>query len=270
VPQNDPLQYLADNAYLVIFVSVLAEQIGVPVPSAPVLVAAGALVAQGRVSLAGILGVGLVAALIADSLWYALGRRFGTPVLHFLCRFALEPDSCVRSTHNGFVKHGSWLLILAKFVPGLETAAPPLAGISGIGVRRFVLFDSAGILLQILAVVGIGYAFSGPLGRFATRLPGVHGGLALVLVVTLLGYIGWKYARRRRGRRDLRIARIGPAELKAAIDAGEPVVIIDLRHPLEDDAGAPTVPGAIRMLPEELEERAAEIPPDRDVVLYCT
>jgi membrane protein DedA with SNARE-associated domain len=267
---SDPIQYLADNAYAVIFLVVFVEQVGVPLPSAPVLVAAGALAAEGRISLVLALGVSLVAAQLADALWYALGRRFGTPVLTFLCRLAIEPDHCVRLTEDGFARHGPWLLVIAKFVPGLETAAPPLAGLSGIGLPRFLLFDSAGILAQVSVVMSIGYSLSGTLARFVQHLPTLHWGYALPVVALLLAFIGWKYTRRRRLLRDLRVERVSPADLKAELDAGERVVIFDLRHPLEQKNALPALPGAIRVQPQELEARFREIPRDRDVVLYCT
>ena len=258
------------DAYWVIFLAVFAEQAGLPLPSAPALIAAGALAAAGRISLWAALGVSLVASLLGDSLWYALGRRYGTRVLGFLCRVSIEPDSCVRNARDGFSRHGTWLLAVAKFIPGLNTVAAPLAGLSGMGVQRFLLLDSAGILALGLVLMSTGYALRGPFERLMRWVMGAGGWAVLPFVAALLAWLGWKYARRRRQLRDLRMARITPAELKAKLDAGEPVTIVDLRHSMEHGTNPPMLPGALRMPPQELEARYPEIPLDRDVVLYCT
>jgi len=237
-------------------------------PSAPVVIAAGALAGTGRIGLGEALAVILVAALLADSLWYMLGKRYGARVLGFLCRVSLEPDSCVRNTQEGFARHGPWLIVTSKFVPGLNTVTPPLAGVVDIG--RFLILDSLGILVQSLALIGAGYSLSGPFGRLARWLAEAGGRAALILAGVPLAYIGWKYARRRRILRELRTARVMPADLKAKLDAGEPVFIVDLRHHMGVQVEVSTLPGALRMQPHELEARHSEIPRDRDVVLYCT
>ena len=266
----DPLEYLAQNAYIVIFMTVFAEQVGLPLPAGPVLVSAGALAAAGRISLVRALMVSLVASLLGDLLWYMLGRRYGKRVLAFLCRISIEPDHCVRSTQDGFARHGPWLLVLAKFVPGLSTVAPPLAGVVRIAIPRFLLLDSAGILTLSLILMGAGYWMGGPLGRLARWFAGAGSWIILLLVAPFLAYLGWKYLRRRRALSDLRLPRVSPDDLKAKLDAGEPVVIVDLRHDLDQVDNPPTLPGALRMPPEDLEARFSEIPRDREVVLFCT
>lgn len=267
---TDPLEYLAQNAYAALFLAVFAEQIGVPLPSSPWIVAAGALAAAGRISLLGILSVCLAASLLADSVWFALGRRYGGRVLRFLCRMSLEPDSCVRNTEEGFTRHGPWLLVLAKFVPGLGTVAPPLAGVVDLGLPRFLLFDSLGILSITTILLAAGYSLGGPIGRLG-RWVATEGGWALLLILaSLAAWVGWKYWRRLRVLHSLRMARVTPADVKVKLDAGEPIVIIDLRHALEHESGGSTLPGALRMQPQELETRHREIPRDRDVVLFCT
>lgn len=267
---GDPLEYLARNGSQVLFLAVFAEQIGLPLPSAPVVIAAGALVGAGRMGWTEALVVVLAAALLADSVWFALGRRYGARVLRFLCRVSLEPDSCVRNTQDGFARHGSSLILTAKFVPGLNTVTPPLAGMVGIGASRFLVLDSLGILAQSLLLIGAGFALRGPFGRLGRWLAESGVRMPLVLLLVILAYIGWRYARRRRLLRELRTERVTPSELKARLDAGEQVFIVDLRHRLEQEAGGPTLRGALRMQPDELEARHAEIPRDRDVILFCT
>lgn len=267
---TDPLEALAQNGYVVIFLAVFAEQLGIPLPSAPVVLAAGALAGAGRMGLVEALAVILAAALLADSLWYTLGRRYGVRVLGFLCRVSLEPDSCVRRTQEGFARHGPWLIITSKFVPGLNTVTPPLAGVVGIGIVRFLMLDALGTVAQSATLLGAGYSLTGLFGRLARWVAEAGGRAALVLVGVLLAYIGWKHLRRRRVLRQLRMARIVPADLKAKLDAGEPLFIVDLRHQAGPQVEVPALPGALRMQPHELAARHAEIPRDREIVLYCT
>jgi membrane protein DedA with SNARE-associated domain len=267
---NELLEFLARNAYAALFLAVFTEQIGIPLPSAPWIVAAGALAAAGQIHLLGALAACLVASVLADSIWFALGHRSGGRVLRFLCRISLEPDSCVRSTEDGFTRHGPWLLILAKFVPGLGTVAPPLAGVVGIGVTRFLVFDSLGILAVSSILLAAGYSLGGPIGRLARWLATEGSWTLLLILAAVAAWVAWKFWRRRSVIRELHMARVTPADLKDSLDAGEPVVIIDLRHDLTRENGDGTLPGAIRMQPQELESRHREIPRDRDVVLFCT
>jgi SNARE associated Golgi protein len=202
--------------------------------------------------------------------WYAFGRRYGARVLGFLCRVSLEPDSCVRNTQDRFARHGGWLILFSKFLPGLSTLTPPLAGVVNVGVSRFLLLDTIGILAQAVLLLGLGWALRGPFEQLALWLANTGGTTVLLLVGVPLAYIGWKYVRRQVVLRELRTARVLPADLKAQLDAGEPVFIVDLRHLLDAPIEPPTLPGALRMQPHELEVRHAEIPRDRDIILFCT
>ena len=267
---NDAIHFLIQHGYVLLFVWVLAEQMGLPLPAIPLLLAAGALAGTGRMDLTLALGLAVIAALVGDLVWYYLGRRRGSRVLNLLCRISLEPDSCVRRTENVFVRHGAHALLIAKFVPGLNTAAPVLAGIFRMSVPRFFVFDSLGALLWAASFIGLGFIFSDQLERIGTYLTRWGSGLAVVLGGCLATYIFWKYIQRRRFLHQLRTARITPQELMATLNAGAEVLIVDLRQPLDVAALPQTIPGAVRMGIEELEMRHQEIPRDRDVVLYCS
>ncbi len=267
---NETLGFLVRHGYTVLFVWVFAEQIGLPLPSVPLLLAAGALAGTGRLSLALVLGLPIFAALASDVLWYELGRRRGVKVLQLLCRISLEPDSCVRRTEDVFARHGARSLLLAKFIPGLNAAAPPLAGVFRMRPGRFLLFDLLGAVLWVSVFTGLGYAFSDQLERVADRALTMGIWLLVLLLGGLAGYIGWKFVLRQRFLRQLRIARITPEQLKRRLDAGENVVIVDLRHSLDFEAEPEVIPGAFRMDAAELEKADEQIPRDRDVVLYCT
>jgi len=259
--------FLIRHGYAVLFGWVLLEQMGLPIPAAPLLIAAGALARAGKMNLTFALALALIAVILADLFWYSLGRYRGGRILKLLCRISLEPDSCVRRTENLFVRHGVHSLLVAKFVPGLNTAAPSLAGIFRMPVRRFMIFDFLGALLWVVSVTSLGLIFSDQLKQIALRW---SGWLVAVLAGSLAAYVLGKFIQRRRFIRRLRIARITPKELMDKLRAGETISIVDLRQPMDIEAFPQMIPGSLRIAMEEIEERHAEIPRDRDVVLYCS
>ncbi len=267
---RETIDFLIEHGYTLMFAWVLAEQLGLPVPSLPLLLAAGALAGAGKFSFFAGVGLAVVASMIADLLWYELGKRRGGKILGLLCRISLEPESCVRRTEDAFQNHASRSLLLAKFVPGLNTAAPPMAGMTGMRLPRFVLLDAAGAMLWAGGAVLVGYLFSEKLEDLAFYFSRL-GNAAVVLVVLLFAaYIVRKYLSRRRFQRELWMARVTPEELKAKMDAVEPLAIVDLRHPLDFLPYPQVIPGAIRLSPKEIEQRNGEIPRDREIILYCT
>jgi membrane protein DedA with SNARE-associated domain len=259
--------FLIRHGYAVLFGWVLIEQMGLPIPAAPLLIAAGALARAGKMNLMFAVTLAFIAVILADLFWYALGRYRGGRILKLLCRISLEPDSCVRRTENLFVRHGVHSLLIAKFVPGLNTAAPSLAGIFRMPVRRFMIFDSLGAFIWVVTVTSLGLIFSDQLEQIALRW---GGWLVAVLAGTLAAYVLWKFIQRRRFIRRLRIARITPKELMDKLTAGETISIVDLRQPMDIEAFPQMIPGALRIAMEEIEDRHGEIPRDRDVVLYCS
>ncbi|HEY6130221.1 MAG TPA: VTT domain-containing protein [Candidatus Acidoferrum sp.] len=267
---HSTLEFLIKHGYVVLLAWVFAEQLGLPIPSLPVVLAAGALSGTGQLSFWASLVLVAVAALSADSVWYILGRRKGIRILQFLCKISLEPDSCVRRTEGVFSKQGARSLLLAKFIPGLSTIAPPLAGIFHMRARKFLLYDALGSLVWGLSILGAGYVFSEQIEKIAERAKALGGGLAVLIIAILASWIAWKFLARQKFLRDLRIARITPEELKLKIDASEDLVIVDLRHSLDFEADPETIPGAFRIDAKELEEKNDRLPRDREVILYCT
>jgi membrane protein DedA with SNARE-associated domain len=253
-----------------LFLYVLADQLGVPVPAVPALMAMGALAAVGKINFALALLLSVVASLGADLVWYALGRTRGGGVLRLVCKVSLEPDSCVRRTENVFVRYGVRALIFSKFVPGLSTVAPPLAGIVGVSVPRFAAYSSLAAFLWAGVWGGLGYLAGDALERVVTQ-SGRLGTVLTVLVGTaVVGYVLVKWVQRRRFLRSLRIARIEPGQLRVALDGPTPPLVIDLRAALDVAAAPYVIPGALHIEPEELERRHGEIPRDRDVIVYCS
>src|SRR2546422_9308356 len=157
---GETIQFVVRHGYLVIFFWLLAEQAAVPIPSLPLLLVSGALVRTGQLKLSSVLGYAFVACAIADTVWFHLGKRYSGQALQFICKMSIEPDSCVRRTENLFVRYGLRSLLLSKFIPGFNVVAAPLAGGSGAGVGRFLLFDSLGVLIWISTYVFAGYLLS--------------------------------------------------------------------------------------------------------------
>ena len=265
-----PTHILLTYGYLLLFSWVLVEQFGIHLPATPVLLAAGALSAEGQMSFLVALLLGVVGALTADSTWFLVGRRYGHHVLRLLCKLSMEPTICVRRTQDSFGRRREMTLMIAKFVPGLATLAPPVAGQNGMGFGRFLLFDGIGATAWVFILLAAGRLFGDALKRDPSLLNWVGRFSGLLLVLGILGFFIARIMRRRRFLRELVKARLEPEDLKKQLDAGELVYIVDLRHPLELLPDPFTLPGALHFSPDSLAARHLEIPRDRDVVLFCT
>lgn len=267
----DIVSSLARYGYIAVPIWVFAEQMGLPIPAVPILLAVGTIAGAGRMNLVVVTALTLGAALSADLFWYRVGNSHGSRTLNKLCRVCLEPDSCVRRAKNFLEKHGLRSLLVSKFVPGLNALAAPVAGTLRVPWWQFAAVDGLGILVWALTYELLGFAFSNQLERIAAlswRL-GISA-VAILLLAILTLYVAQKHRRRQQFLRRLAMARISPLELKRKLDQNEAVTIVDLRHSLDFLPEPYTIPGAIRISMEELDKRNDEIPRDRDIVLYCT
>src|SRR6185503_13013589 len=263
-------QWLEMYSVILLPILVVAEQVGIPLPAVPALLVVGALGAQGRISVLLVIAAIAAVALPVDLVWHELGRRRGGRILSGLCRLSLEPDVCVRRTEGLFQRHGVRAVLVAKFLAGLTTVMPPLAGIFGVSRLRFALYDLGGVFLWAGFWAGLGYVFSETIEALVHRVSALGRTAGVVVVAALAGYVLLKYIRRQLFLWRLRIARISPVVLKAKLDAGEDVAILDLRSAL-DVSGTPTVIRGSRWIPAEaLDEHLAEIPRDRELVVYCS
>jgi membrane protein DedA with SNARE-associated domain len=248
---------------------VFVEQMGLPLPAVPILVGMGALARSGDFTLAAVILVALAGGMAADLIWYHLGWHYGRSVLRVICRISLEPDHCVRRTEDAFMRRGIWALPLAKFVPGLNAAAVPLAGMIKTRLGRFVIFDASGLLLWTGAYATLGYVFSSEIGRLIAYLSKLGNSLLLIGGITVAAYLGYKYVQRQRFLKALAIDRITPEQLKSKIDSNQKVVVVDLRNQLDVNTDRFRIPGAFHALPEVL-EKEGDFPRAHEVVLYCT
>jgi membrane protein DedA with SNARE-associated domain len=267
---REVLPFLLEHGYAVLFGVVVAEQAGAPIPALPFLLGVGALAGLGRMALVPAVVLAIVASLISDTFWYWLGRQRGSSILRVLCAISLEPDSCVSNTKNAFAKMGDSSLLVAKFVPGLSTAAPPMAGVNGMPYWRFLLMDGAGSALWAGAFLAIGYAFHYQIEILADSLTAYGRRAGFVITVLFALWIAFKLWQRERFIRSLRTARITPAEVLERMEAGCELVIVDLRHESELQFTGKRLPGARWYDRSDLNEHHHEIPRDRDVILYCS
>jgi membrane protein DedA with SNARE-associated domain len=262
------IEFVVRHGYALVFLWVLLEQGGLPLPSLPLLLACGALAKDGRLSVHWIILTGVAGCLTSDTFWYVLGRRRGAKVLRLICRVSLEPDSCVRQTETAFLRYGSRSLLIAKFVPGLSAVSAPMAAIVGVRFARFAAFDVLGALIWLGSCCTLGWLFSDQLdivGDYALRM---GKWLAVLLFGLLAAWITWKFIQRKRFLRKLAVSRITAEQLRAKLDAGEQIVVVDVRSPLESELDS--VPGALRIPLEDLDTRNADIPRDRDIILFCS
>jgi membrane protein DedA with SNARE-associated domain len=264
------VDFVVRHSELLIFSYVFADQLGVPLPAIPALLAIGALAAAGKINVVAALALVVAACLLADLIWYSLGRRLGARVLRLLCKISLEQDSCVRRTEDVFIRYGVRALLVTKFVPGLGAVAPPLAGMVGVGAPRFMMYSALGALLWGGTWGSLGYLAGGTVKPLP--YPGQRAGTlaAAVVAAGVVGYVLTKWIRRRRFLRKLSIARITPEELKGDLESSTPLLVMDLRSELDIGLAPYVIPGALRIAAEELERRHAEIPRDREVVVYCS
>jgi membrane protein DedA with SNARE-associated domain len=265
---NHTAEFVIRHGYSLLFFWIFAEQGALPLPSVPLLLVCGALVRSGRMSMGLALLAGLTACLLADGVWFQLGRLKGSKILGFLCRMTLEPDSCVRKTENGFARYGVNFLLISKFVPGMNALAGPLSGSSGVSWLNFILFDTLGTLLFLGSWGAVGYLFSDQLELVGAVLGQAGFRLFLLIVVAIGIWIGWKYLLRWQFLKKLEVARITPEQLQEMMRSGEEIIVIDVRG--GKVVAEELVPGSLRIPMEDLPTRHKEIPRDRDVILFCT
>jgi len=267
---NELVAALSRHGLLLVFANVLIEQLGLPVPALPTLVLAGALAAGGKLSLAGLILVSVVASLLGDSVWYLLGRRHGYRILRMLCRLSLSPESCVRQTESVFDRWGLLTLLVAKFVPGLSTVAPPLAGSGRVGIVPFLSVSAAGAFIWAGLASALGWLFHGTVNEVVGALATLGGGALAVLGGAFLAFLGIKWLQRRRFFRQLRMARIPAGELHRLMSDGAGPVIVDVRTKRARADDPRRIRGAVVLDIEDLDAQVPLLSKDREIVLYCT
>jgi membrane protein DedA with SNARE-associated domain/rhodanese-related sulfurtransferase len=261
---HELLYLVASYGLLVVFVSVLIDQGGIPIPAYPALVVTSALAVDRGATVWPIVGVSVVAALIADFAWFAGGRRYGNQLLQLMCRISLSPDSCVLTTRGIFARWGVRSLMVAKFMPGFAAVATVLAGESGVAATTFLLYDGIGALLWSVIGVALGVIFHDAVNKVLEMLATFGHVGSLVLPALIAGFVAWKWWRRRRFLGELRVARVSSQELLALMQSGDAPLILDVRRSSHRESSG-WIPGSIHAV--TLEDAAAHA--QAEVVVYC-
>ena len=260
---------LVGHGALIIFAATLAARIGAPVPASPLLVVAGSLVMAGQMSIVAALGTSIAANVIGDGAWFLAGRRHGYRVMKQLCRISLSPDSCVRHSESLITRWGASSLIAAKFVPGVSVIAAPMAGALGMTLARFLAFEVVAAVVWTVAFMALGMIFSDQIQQIFDIMASTGQLATAVVVLALAALIGLRYWRRRSFLRELRIPRIDVDELHALMEQGHDPLVIDVRSDASLQVDARRIPGAISVHLHDIHAKAADLAPDREIVLYC-
>lgn len=251
-----------------VFLNVLALQAGLPVPAYPTLIVAGAYAAAGGNPLWALIAVGIAAALIADTGWYAAGRTYGLRILKTLCRVSLSQDSCVRQTETIFQRFGPASMLFAKFVPGFASVATALAGALRLRYWVFVVFDAIGAGLWVGVGVGLGYLFRDAIGDVMDKLASLGKYGAMLVILAFVAWILLKWWRRRLLIRQLRMDRVSVDELRSLIDENKASTIVDVRSPLTQ-AATGRIPGARTVDVRNIAKGIDGVARDDEIIVYC-
>lgn len=253
-----------------VFGNVLVEQLGLPIPATPVLLLAGAASARGEISFIAALLFAFAASIIADSLWYEIGRKKGGIVLSIACRISLNPDSCVRQTESFLARWGFPSLLIAKFIPGFSMVAPPTVGSMRKPRSLFWLFNGLGIILWVGCALIVGFVFSDAIERILSGMARLGQLAAILIVMVFILFVLVKYIQRRRFYKSLQMPRISVEDLKKLIDNGYEPLVLDVRSEVSRSIDSDRIPGARGILLESLRAKLPELPRDREIITYCT
>jgi membrane protein DedA with SNARE-associated domain len=264
------MQFLAEYGVAFVALNVFAEALGIPVPSVPTLVVVGALARSGQISAVLVVAAALVAALTADTIWYTIGRRYGGGALRIVCKLSLSPDACVRQTESLFTRLGARALLICKFVPGLSAVSTPLAGASGMPLRVFLLADGAGSLLWVGTSVTVGALLHHRIDQALDALASLGGWATAVVLGLLALYVLWRLLERWRFSRAFAMQRMAPEELADRLSGEDPPQVFDVRSEAARQRDPRAIPGALRLELDPRQRMLADVPPEREIVLYCT
>src|SRR2546427_10216452 len=269
---HDFLSLIAHHGYAVVFLVVLAEAVGLPVPAAIALLAAGAAVASGALRAPVLLLVAVIGMLIGDSLLFVLGRYMGWSLLGWLCKLSANPETCILRSAESFYKRGKITLVIAKFIPGVNTMAPPLAGSMKMRFLQFLRLDLAGATLYVAAYLALGFLFRDFLKTIMRGFLTARHALTAVLLIALLAYVVYRVWLFRKYAVYRVVPRVQVQELaqKLASEQNGRILIVDVRSHGYYDAGTERIKGSIRLEPNNLSDELKTLPKNKDIYLYCT
>jgi membrane protein DedA with SNARE-associated domain len=269
---NDIVSAIVHHGYIVVAIFVFAEAIGFPMPAALALVAGGAAAASGVLRIPVLFLVSVVAMLVGDMILFVIGRYTGWSLLGFLCRFSLNPETCILRSAESFYKRGKTTLVIAKFLPGVNTMAPPLAGTMRMHVFQFLRFDVMGTVLYVSAYLGLGFVFHGLLADIVHGFETAGRAMEVLILIALAGYVAYRVWLYRRHSMYRIVPRVQVQQLveKLASAERENILLVDVRSHGYYDAGTSRIKGSIRIEPNNLTEEIKGLPLEKEIYLYCT
>jgi membrane protein DedA with SNARE-associated domain len=260
----------SSHQYVFLYLWIFAEQLGLPLPSVPVLLATGAVASAGELSFPLAILLAVFASAVPDTSWYLLGKYKGVRVLNLLCRMSIEPETCVTKTRLTYQKRGYLTILTARFIPGVNLLTPPMAGVLGMSYPKFILLDLAGTFLWATTYIALGAIFHAQINDALIILGRLGTSFLFAAIICAILYALYKWNERSRLLRKIRIARIDPLEVIQRIESGDDFLIVDLRSEIDYLANPVTLPGALHISPSELEQRHQEISRHAEIALYCT
>lgn len=264
------LHILDQHGYAALCAIVFMEAVGLPVPAAVALVVAGAACAWGVMSPTWVIVVSLLGILAGDILLFFIGKKSGWWLLGLLCRVAISPETCILRSAESFYKSGRMTLLIAKFIPGINTMAPPLAGSMRMRFSQFLRFDMGGALLYVMAYGISGFLLSRFLKDVIRVFENFGHAMQFVVLIALLGYVAYRVYVYWTHRVYRVVPRVQVDEIVARQKSGEEVLIADVRSHGYYDPGTLRIYGSIRIEPNSLFESVKDIPKDKLIFLYCT
>jgi membrane protein DedA with SNARE-associated domain/rhodanese-related sulfurtransferase len=262
------IDWLEQYGLIAVFLNVLIEQAGAPLPAYPVMLIAGSFLDKGNYSFAQLILTIVFASLLSDLFWYEAGRRYGDRVLKMLCKISISPDTCVRQTEAIYTKWGAPSLLVAKFIPGFASIATALAGVVGTSRTRFIFFDGLGAALWGGSAVALGYLFRDAVKDVLEVLERL-GRIGIVLIIfAFVTFLAYKWWQRIRLFKELRMARITVAELANMVAKGLNPVVLDVRS---DESRKRTgfIPQSRAVHHDQLDKDLEGVPKDGEVIVYC-
>src|SRR5579863_3377336 len=268
---NDFFANVEQHGYVVIFAVVFAEAIGLPVPAAVALVGGGAAVAAKVLNGPTLLLVAITGMLIGDTILFILGRYMGWTLLGLLCRLSMNPESCILNSAESFYKRGKLTLVFAKFVPGVNTMSPPLAGSMRMKAGQFLRLDFLGVLLYIFAYGALGYLGRDALNKISHGFQTARHVVGAALLIAFVAYIAYRFWLYYKNREYRVVPRVQVQELARKLaEESDKVTIVDVRSHGYYDAGVQRIKGSVRIEPNNLEEELKHLSKDKEIYLYCT
>ena len=269
---NNLYSGIAAHGYLIICLTVFFESVGLPFPAALALIGGGAAVASGSLTAAGVLIPAVLAMLTGDSLLFVAGKHTGWWLLGTLCRISINPDSCILRSAESFYKRGKITLLFAKFIPGVNTMAPPLAGSMKMRYGQFLRLDAIGVSLYVCAYTGIGFLFRDFLAALTRGVQTATHSLEEILLAAAIAYIAYRVGLYRKNKMYRVVPRVQVQELARRLAAGAKgnILLLDVRSHGYYDPNAERIQGSVRLEPNNLMEELKTLPRDKDIYLYCT